>query len=819
MITLTLTVNPAYSTPIADTICQGESYTENGFNITPTEPGVTTQTIHLQAANGCDSAITLTLTVNPITYSDTFAVSYEPFTWHDVTYYESITEAPFPTYTIEGGNRFGCDSIVRLHLTLYLKSYGDTTVVACDSFTWHGVTYHESITEEPFPTYTMVGANQYGNDSIVSLHLTINRTTYGDTTAVACGSFVWHGMTFNDTPEEVPTFTMTNAANCDSIVRLHLTVNPITFGDTTVEACDSYTWHDSTYTVTPATNPTFTIEGGNQFGCDSVVTLYLTVYSSNNHYDTVNRCGETSYYWPRSGETYYQSGDYVYEHHEGHDDDNDGDHDHDDHGVCMHMDYLHLTIGETVETYIDTIHCGPMEWNGIMYTTSGYYTQELISESGCDSIVHMQLDISSESVAYLYESVPATDYPFEWRGQWVEHGGPYYDTVVTEDGLCDSVYIMIFTTICDYQVGFTSEITPALCTNNDASITVTSVQSDYPPYYFGINVMGIVVWEDSSMVGYHVYDSLAAPGMHVIIVRDANGCFLARPTQIERPLPHPLTCPPLVIDTLTYGEPFVTILPEDLGMPSVADWDPSRLIYYDEGVPEGYHFTDGVHVIERIVEDTVCGKTWSCDQQVIVVFPECPNAVDCEGNVYNGIRIGSYCWTQRNLESLHYQNPDGSCGDPIQGIYNYASILYPDTAYNVQTFGRLYSFDAAIHDGADNGYGHVQGICPAGWYLPTPEQYAELNTYGAAALRSPDYWLDGGGNNSTLFTWLPAGFYNGGRQRFEGLYTEGYFWATERVDGELVGSPIYTRCGCDYILQYTYHSGLGLSIRCIKERD
>ena len=46
--------------------------------------------------------------------------------------------------------------------------------------------------------------------------------TYGDTTATACESFAWHGTTY--TESAAPTYTLTNAAGCDSIVTLRLTI-------------------------------------------------------------------------------------------------------------------------------------------------------------------------------------------------------------------------------------------------------------------------------------------------------------------------------------------------------------------------------------------------------------------------------------------------------------------------------------------------------------------------------------------------------------------------------------------------------------------
>lgn len=60
VITLCLTVNPIFDTIINASINEGEVYMDNGFNVS--EAGTYTQT--LQAANGCDSVVTLNLTVN-----------------------------------------------------------------------------------------------------------------------------------------------------------------------------------------------------------------------------------------------------------------------------------------------------------------------------------------------------------------------------------------------------------------------------------------------------------------------------------------------------------------------------------------------------------------------------------------------------------------------------------------------------------------------------------------------------------------------------------------------------------------------------------
>ncbi len=73
--------------------------------------------------------------------------------------------------------------------------------------------------------------------------------------------------------------------------------------DTTVIVCNSYPWNDSVYTQSGIYTQTFTAANG----CDSVVTLHLTV----NHpvAELVEATACDSYTW--NGTTYTQSGDYA----------------------------------------------------------------------------------------------------------------------------------------------------------------------------------------------------------------------------------------------------------------------------------------------------------------------------------------------------------------------------------------------------------------------------------------------------------------------------------------------------------------------------
>ncbi|MBO7651204.1 MAG: hypothetical protein J6S84_00595, partial [Bacteroidales bacterium] len=245
-------------------------------------------------ANGCDSIVTLHLTINHSNTGIDEQTACESYTWIDgITYTESTNE---PTFTLT--NAAGCDSIVTLHLTINRSNTGIDEQTVCDSYTWiDGVTYTASTNE---PTFTLT--NAAGCDSVVTLHLTINHSNTGIDEQTACDSYEWiDGVTYTESTNE-PTFTLTNAEGCDSVVTLHLTINHSNTGIDEQTACDSYTWIDGV-TYTESTNePTFTLT--NAAGCDSVVTLHLTINHSNTGIDEQTACD--SYTWI-DGVTYTES--------------------------------------------------------------------------------------------------------------------------------------------------------------------------------------------------------------------------------------------------------------------------------------------------------------------------------------------------------------------------------------------------------------------------------------------------------------------------------------------------------------------------------
>jgi len=121
------------------------------------------------------------------------------------------------------------------------------------------------------------GANGLDDIYIHKISQCVNTTSTDVQTA--CGSFTWIDNNTYTSSNNTATHTLAggNANGCDSIITLNLTINQATNGTDTQVACDSFTWIDNITYTSSNTTATHTLAGGNMFGCDSIVTLNLTI--------------------------------------------------------------------------------------------------------------------------------------------------------------------------------------------------------------------------------------------------------------------------------------------------------------------------------------------------------------------------------------------------------------------------------------------------------------------------------------------------------------------------------------------------------------
>ena len=277
----------------------GDWYIQVDFTI----PGTYVLSVTEQDLNSCQGAtVDLTITVNAGSSSTHVVTECDTYTWGDgVTngdgnVYTSSTNTPI--FTIQTVN--GCDSVITLDLTINNSSSSTHVVTECDTYTWgDGVTNGDGnvyTSSTNTPTFTVQTVN--GCDSVITLDLTINNSSSSTHVVTECDTYTWgdgvtngDGLTYTSSTN-TPTFTTTTVNGCDSIITLDLTINYSSSSTDIQVHCDTYTWGDGVtngdgLTYTSSTNtPTFTTITVN--GCDSIITLDLTITASPDPFAGAN---------------------------------------------------------------------------------------------------------------------------------------------------------------------------------------------------------------------------------------------------------------------------------------------------------------------------------------------------------------------------------------------------------------------------------------------------------------------------------------------------------------------------------------------------
>jgi len=286
-------------------------------------------------------------------------------------------------------------------------------VSTCGSYNW-------PLTNQTYTTsgsYAYITQNQSGCDSIVSLNLTIIGPSNGIHTQQQCGgSYTWiDGITYTSSTNS-PTFTFTNTQGCDSVVTLHLMISGPSSGVDHQSHCGSYTWIDGMTYFSSTNSPTWTLENAN--GCDSIVTLNLTITNPPSSFLSVTQCDS----YTLNNQTYTSSGVYTQNVQNA--------------AGCDSTITLSLTITNPTSSSLSATACNSYTLNNQTYTSSGTYIQYLLNSAGCDSILTLNLTIN-ESTTSSFPAVSCGPYFWELAQQTYQFSGSYPLTIQSSTG-CDS---------------------------------------------------------------------------------------------------------------------------------------------------------------------------------------------------------------------------------------------------------------------------------------------------------------------------------------------------------------------------------------------
>ncbi|MEI6312729.1 MAG: hypothetical protein WCP57_10760, partial [Bacteroidota bacterium] len=416
VLTLNLTIRSTSTGSLSASICPGSTYLFNGVNRTSAGAYLDT----LIGSNGCDSVLTLNLTIRPTTSGIMSAsiCSGSSYLFNGV----NRTSAGVYLDTLIGSN--GCDSVLTLNLTIRSTSTGSLSASICagSTYLFNGV----NRTSAGAYLDTLIGSN--GCDSVLTLNLTIRSTSTGSLSASICpgSSYLFNGV--NRTSAGAYLDTLVGSNGCDSVLTLNLSIRVRDSIIITQNLCagSGYLFNG----LIRNTSGTYLDTLINIYGCDSIATLILTIgaYSSgtinagicngNNYlFNGINRTIAGSY-----NDTILTSS-----------------------GTCDSIVTLNLIIKMQTSGTINQSICASSSYlfNGVNRTTAGVYLDTLIGSNGCDSVLTLNLTIRSTSTGSLSASIcPGSTYLF--NGVNRTSAGAYLDTLVGSNG-CDSILTLNLT--------------------------------------------------------------------------------------------------------------------------------------------------------------------------------------------------------------------------------------------------------------------------------------------------------------------------------------------------------------------------------------
>lgn len=162
--------------------------------------------------------------------------------------------------------------------------------------------------------------------------------------------------------------------------------------------------------------------------------------------------------------------------------------------------------------------------------------------------------------------------------------------------------------------------------------------------------------------------------------------------------------------------------------------------------------------------------------------------------IYKTVKMGNQIWM---AENLNYKASGSWC--------------YDNNSSNCDTYGRLYTLEVA------------KNACPAGWHLPTIDEWKTLVSYhggtkvAGGEMKTTRYWKspNKGATNSSGFNTLPGGRRNSGGS-FRQLNNDGYFWsATGASSSSSKAIGLYYNYAD--VNWFSNNNANAFSIRCVKD--
>ena len=413
VVTTTLNVIPRLFENDTARICAGDSFFVGGAF--QSVAGNYTDT--LISSLGCDSVLTTTLFVDPVfATNDSVEICQG-----DSIFLGGAFQLASGIFVDTLLSNRGCDSVVTTQLTVVPTLLGSASVTICDGDSAFLAGQFQTVSG----SYVDTLVSAFGCDSVLTTVLTVlpnadstqNVSICDGDSLFAGGAFQTVGGTYVDT------LVATNG--CDSVLTTVLTILPTFALNDTASICqgDSFLLPGGTFVSASGTYIDTLVTQG---GCDSVITTQLTVFPTFNQSQTIDLCDGDSVVLP-GGSVVSIAGIFV-----------------DTLLTNQGCDSIITTTVDILPTFFQTQSAEICDGDtfllpgGDTALVAGTFTDTLLTQAGCDSIIVTTLTVNPTFAITIQDSICDGDSYLLPGGMTVSVAGTYVDSFLTVNG-CDSI--------------------------------------------------------------------------------------------------------------------------------------------------------------------------------------------------------------------------------------------------------------------------------------------------------------------------------------------------------------------------------------------
>lgn len=416
LVTTILAVNPTYTFNESITLCEGETYTLPGGAVVATTGDYE---IELQTTNGCDSIFNVSVTVNPAYDIEINAGICDS---QEYNMPDGSSEGTSGTYVFDLQTSAGCDSTITVNLTVQETIEVEIIAAICDSETY---TLPGGEVVDESGTYENVFASPSGCDSVITTLLTVNQSYLFEESISLCEgeTHTLPGGAVVDATGDYE-IELQTTSGCDSTFNISVIVNPTYDIEINAGICESqeYDMPDGSGETTAGT---YTFDLQTSAGCDSTITVNLTVQENVVIQSAATICDNESFTLP-DGTSVSDAGSYevvlgV--------------------GGCDTLHQVEVTVIPTYNQTESAAICAGESYtmpDGSTESTTGSYDYNFLSTNGCDSTITIDLTIlPTHNSTQVVRICPGESHTLA-DGSTVSSEGIYSQSFSTIDG-CDSI--------------------------------------------------------------------------------------------------------------------------------------------------------------------------------------------------------------------------------------------------------------------------------------------------------------------------------------------------------------------------------------------